>query len=67
MLTVCLFLFYIVLKIYEPQLKAKKRIEMFVNSEKSREKVVEDDKEDEEETFRKNDKMNCKIRIEKRK
>jgi tight adherence protein C len=63
MLTVCLFLFYVVLKIYEPQLKAKKRIEMFVNVEKSRGKVVEDDKEDEEESFKKIIRLKLKGKI----
>jgi tight adherence protein C len=63
MLTVCLFLFYVVLKIYEPQLKAKKRIEMFVNVEKSRGKVVEDDKEDEEESFKKRIRLKLKGKI----
>jgi pilus assembly protein TadC len=48
MMTVCLLFFYVVLKIYEPQLRARKRIEMFVDGEKAKSRAVEEEKEDEE-------------------
>lgn len=63
MMTVCLLLFYIVLKIYEPRLRAKKRIEMFVNTEKSKARAVEEDKEDEDESFLKRIRIKLKNKV----